>query len=171
MKKFFDSLSKGAETIGGFLMLAMTLIVFLQVVARYVVGHSLTWSEEMARYLFVYITFLGAGVLTYQKGHLFVEVIFNLWPQKIQRIVQLIIDVIGIVLTGWMIYSAVNLMQTSTMHKSTAMAIPMNYIALSVLIGGILMTLFAIYNIYDDIVKIVKGESAGDTPVEKEEQY
>lgn len=44
----------------------MILIVFLQVVARYVFGSSLSWSEEIARFLLVWTIFLAAG---YTLGH------------------------------------------------------------------------------------------------------
>lgn len=46
---------------------AISLILFAQVVARYV-GHSLSWSEEVGRYLLVWITFLGATV-AYKRAH------------------------------------------------------------------------------------------------------
>jgi TRAP-type C4-dicarboxylate transport system permease small subunit len=49
---------------------AMVVIIFTQVVFRYVIQQPLAWSEESARYLFVWATFLGASVAFYDKTNI-----------------------------------------------------------------------------------------------------
>jgi len=53
--------------------IAMTAIIFLQVIFRYFLLQSLSWSEEVARYLFVWLTFLGASVVARSRSHIMVE--------------------------------------------------------------------------------------------------
>ena len=50
----------------------MLFIIFLQVIFRYVLHHSLTFSEELARYLFVWTVFLGSAVVAKDNGHIVV---------------------------------------------------------------------------------------------------
>jgi TRAP-type C4-dicarboxylate transport system permease small subunit len=52
----------------------MLFIIFIQVICRYIFHHSLVFSEELARYLFVYTVFLGSAVLMRENGHIVVEV-------------------------------------------------------------------------------------------------
>ena len=158
MKKFYDKLTKTISLIGGLLVLAMTLIGLLQVVMRYIFNSPLTWTEELARYIFVYITFLGASVLLYERSHLFVEIIFNNLKPAVKRIVQLIIDIIVCGFSVFLIFSSRTAMFFQKGSHSTAMHIPMQYIGMSVMIGAILMTIVAVYNIVRDIQNLKGGE-------------
>jgi len=160
MKKALGVLEKGIEYIGGFFVLIMTLVILLQVIARFVFNSPFTWTEELARYLFVYITFLGAGLLVYQRSHLFVEIVFNLFPSTVKKVVQMIIDLIVAGFSAYVIRSAVSLMGTSATHKSTGMGLPMSFVSLSVLIGAVLMLFYSLYNIYLDF-KAFSGNNTG----------
>ena len=62
MLKFENALYNILKYCCGILILAMTLLIFWQVVCRYVMNNSLTWSEELGRYFFVWITFIGLPV-------------------------------------------------------------------------------------------------------------
>jgi len=57
--------------------LTMTLVVAVQVFFRYVMNHSLFWSEELARFLLVWLTFLGATSAYYRKVHPGVDFVFD----------------------------------------------------------------------------------------------
>ena len=53
----------------GLLSLTMTVVVVAQVFSRYLFNHSLFWSEELARYLLVWLTFLGSTVAYFRFAH------------------------------------------------------------------------------------------------------
>mgnify|MGYP003608844836 FL=1 len=76
----------------GFLIVgfvAMTLVIFLQVIFRYFLLQSLSWSEEVARYLFVWLTFLGASVVARSRSHITVESVVNrIKPESLRKGVQ-----------------------------------------------------------------------------------
>ena len=103
MKKIMDKLASCIETIGGIAILIMTLIVLLQIVMRYFFNSPLTWSEEIARYIFIYITFLGAGILVYERGHLFVEVLFNKIQGKSKNVLQFVLDLIVLIFSLYLL--------------------------------------------------------------------
>lgn len=67
LDRLFDRVLPGlaAALTGG-----MTVVVFLQVVARYVVQYPLPWSEELARYLFIWASLLGAAIAVHRGGHI-----------------------------------------------------------------------------------------------------
>jgi len=50
--------------------ITFTVLSFGQVIARYAFGHPITWTEEVCRYLFVWVVFVGAGVAERSRAHI-----------------------------------------------------------------------------------------------------
>ncbi len=71
--------------------LTMALVVAVQVFCRYVLNHSLFWSEELARYLLVWITFLGASCAYRRSSHPGVDVLYVRLPAAGRKIVRLLV--------------------------------------------------------------------------------
>ena len=59
----------------GFML--MTVIIFFQIIFRYALHESLSWSEELARYFFIWVTFLGASVAFHERTHINVDLFIN----------------------------------------------------------------------------------------------
>jgi TRAP-type C4-dicarboxylate transport system permease small subunit len=57
----------------GVLLVMMTFIVLLGVFYRYALGDPIFWIEEVSRYVFAYIVFLGAALSTHRRGHMAVD--------------------------------------------------------------------------------------------------
>lgn len=82
---------------------AMFLILLAQVIMRYVFSRPLTWSEEAARFIFVYVSFIGISYAYRQKGHIRMEVVVNLFPQAVRRGLEVLINLDTIALFCYMI--------------------------------------------------------------------
>jgi len=83
----------------------MVIFVFLNVVLRYMFNSGLAWSGEVARYLFVWIIFLGSVIAVKEQSHLGVDILvskLNLSVQKILYTVStvLIVGVLALALDG-----------------------------------------------------------------------
>ena len=59
--------------------LGMALLVAVQVFFRYALNHSIFWSEELARFLLIWLTFLGASVVYYRGVHASVDFFYSDW--------------------------------------------------------------------------------------------
>ena len=59
---------------------SLAFIVFLQFFTRYVLNDSLAWTEEIARYGLMWVTFIGGAMVTRSKTHIAVELLSNLMP-------------------------------------------------------------------------------------------
>jgi TRAP-type C4-dicarboxylate transport system permease small subunit len=70
MKRIIDRFFHGLKVIIALMMGAMVLLVFLNVVLRYAFNSGITVSEELARWLLVWITFIGAVVALRERQHL-----------------------------------------------------------------------------------------------------
>ncbi len=81
------------EYASGFFLLLITVLIIAQVFTRYVLNSSLTWSEELSTYCYVWSVFLGSSAIIYSDGHLkidFFEKKFSKKKQKFFRYLYLI---------------------------------------------------------------------------------
>ena len=64
-------------------LLAVTVtLTFIQVIMRYIFHNSLSWSEELARYLFLYLIWIGAAYAVKRESHLRIQIILSKIPSK-----------------------------------------------------------------------------------------
>ena len=73
------------EWLCGLLMTAITTIVFLQVISRYVLAYPWDWPEEFARMLFVWLALLGAVLALRRGGHFSIQAFVGLLPPGLRR--------------------------------------------------------------------------------------
>ena len=84
MKQFMDKLFRGIDYFTGILTGLMVLFVFLNVVLRIFFNSGLTWSEELSRYLFVFVTYIGAISAMRVNGHMVVDMLISKVPPQAQ---------------------------------------------------------------------------------------
>lgn len=98
---------KFMEVFSALILGGMTLFIFAQVLARYVFKSPLAWSEEGARFMFIWMTFI-AGYVGARKGqHIGVELIQNLFPESIKAGMKVLCDLISIGFLSWYCFTAV----------------------------------------------------------------
>jgi len=57
------------EILGAILLFIMLVLVSVQVITRYIFNNPISWTEEMARFILVWITFIGAAISLKQNQH------------------------------------------------------------------------------------------------------
>ncbi len=70
----------------------LAFIVFLQFFTRYILNDSIAWTEEIARFLLIGVTFIGSIMATRKQSHIAVEFIYRWIPRTGRRIAQTVID-------------------------------------------------------------------------------
>lgn len=130
IRKIFDKISKAidaGESLVCFILLAVTVVIgFAQVLCR-VLHAALPWSEELLRYCFVWLTFMGAGLGIGAGTHLSVEFFAGLFPKKAQRILAAFAMILVLLFCNQVFLKGVIVVKTAVMThmKSSAMRIPM----------------------------------------------
>lgn len=114
---------------------AMFLILLAQVIMRYVFSRPLTWSEEAARFIFVYVSFIGISYAHRQKGHIRMEVVVNLFPQAVRRGLEVLINLGTIALFCYMIPFSFRFIGIQAGVKATATHIPMSIVYTALPLG------------------------------------
>ena len=127
------------------LMAVMTIDVLWGVFTRYVMGNQASWSEELARFLLIWIGILGAGYAAGQKAHLAIDLLAPNLNEKGQQQLKIGIDLIVAVFAllvmviggGRLIYISQTLGQLSP-----ALQIPMWIVYSVVPLGGLLVVFY-----------------------------
>jgi TRAP-type C4-dicarboxylate transport system permease small subunit len=85
LDRISHGLNEVVKYLAAVLLGSMTVIVFLQVLFRYVLNHPLDWSEELGSFAFVWMSLLGASIGLYRNEHPRLDLIVNLFPSKTQK--------------------------------------------------------------------------------------
>ncbi len=86
-----DRLVKALEILCGLLVAMIVLLVFTQVLARYVLNASMAWNEEATRLLFIYVIFFGFVVAVRTGRNLHVEVLVDCLPAGPRRWLRILV--------------------------------------------------------------------------------
>ena len=150
MKKFLENFEGYCCVV--FLM-AMSIILFVQVVFRFVLHAALPWSEEASRYLLVWTSFIGGAYGVRLGAHIGVEAFTLLLPKKAQKVLNLFVLVVSTVVCCVILKYGIDIVSTqlSKGQLSPAMRIPMGYMYAAIPVG---MVFFIIRHIEEIIVEI-----------------
>lgn len=134
----------GTETVVALLMAVMVGTIVLQVFYRFVLGNPLSWSEELARYVFVWITFLGAAVAYRHGGHIVVETLVVLLPRRLQRALAWLVDALMVVALIVLLVQGMGIVQVNSNVEATMLQIPMSWVYASVPTSAALMLAYQV---------------------------
>lgn len=124
----------------GSLAAAMVTVIFLQVIFRYALQNSLSWSEELGRYLFVWVSMMGASIAVQKKTHFGLELIQKALPQRMRNLLMIFISLCMLVFCIVLCIEGTIFVLNTFDHTSSAMDLPMPWIYTSLPIAGTLMT-------------------------------
>lgn len=124
-------------------MTAAVLLLFVNVVLRYIFGYAIPWAEEVTRYTLLWTVFVGAGVIAREGAHVSMEAFYNIWPGKIKRTGFLLINLFCIFTLSVIFYLGIGIvkMVAETGQISEAAAIPMWLIYGAFPVGSLLIIL------------------------------
>jgi TRAP-type C4-dicarboxylate transport system permease small subunit len=100
-----QALNRRVKTVVCVMGMTMALVVAIQVVSRYVFNHSLFWSEELARFLLIWLSFLGATVAYCHGAHPGVDSLVRRLPEQWRTGAALVSCLAGAVLFTVMVVS------------------------------------------------------------------
>lgn len=138
MKGLLVFLNKMDDYFLNFSVALMGLVLFLQIVMRYVFNHPLIWSEEMARYLFIWMAFIGVGYGVKYDLHIKMEAFLALFSKKVQQVVIILTEVVAIIFMGLVLFPSIQFAIHTGHVPSSAMGIQMYWVYSAFPVGLIL---------------------------------
>jgi TRAP-type C4-dicarboxylate transport system permease small subunit len=148
LKKILNNIE---EIIASGFIIVTTVLVVINVFMRYFLKTGLYWSEEVATASFVWAVFIGA-VAGYKKGkHIGVDILVNLLPASIQKVVVIVVDLVLILLNGYMTYLAVVFISLSYIKPTAVLGISSAYISSALLVSFTWVTIYSVIFLVRDI--------------------
>ncbi|WP_394140577.1 TRAP transporter small permease [Vibrio chagasii] len=126
-----------------FLLIAFTSILFMQIIARELFGHSISWSEESAVYLFVWFVFFGASRAIRIGAHNRIDFQYKYLPRKMVTSFKIVSELSWLVFNLYFFYLSYDFVfnKMNLYWKSQTIGIPMKMIYMIMPIAFFLMTL------------------------------
>ncbi|MBO1001823.1 TRAP transporter small permease [Pseudogracilibacillus auburnensis] len=161
--KYLNAIKKGIEYITSkvlvLMFMVMLLLVIIQVLYRYVLHIPIPWAEELARYLFTWLIFLGASLTSAKDEHLAITVFRDLIPVKYREFIIIVIDTIILVFLYILMIKSIDLVGQVKSTKTPVLQISMAFPYMSILVGSASMFIHTLINIIGRMMKIVKPDS------------
>lgn len=161
LKKVFHIYDTLLKWIIAIVVGALAIIVFAQVISRYVFSSPLSWSEELAWVLFTQVVFLAAPLVILEKKAIAVDIIQQFLSRKVLRYLNVLITVISFVffcflaVGGWS-FAIANMHQTTT-----ALRIPMGRLYTIIPVSSVMMAINCLRSGLDDFLNISAEKKEG----------
>jgi TRAP-type C4-dicarboxylate transport system permease small subunit len=156
MKTFRHILDRTLERTLVVLMLVMVLNVLWQVFTRFILGAPATFTEELARYVLIWVGMLGAAYVAGKKMHLSIDFVTGKMTGKLKYWTEIFIQaciflfgLFGMVIGGvYLVYLTLYLEQTSA-----ALQLPLGYVYIVIPVSGLLIMYFAATSLFEYIAQ------------------
>jgi TRAP-type C4-dicarboxylate transport system permease small subunit len=112
--------------------IVMIIVTLAQVVFRYAVAAPLPWSEELARYCFVWIVFLGGAVGLSRGIHLGVDLLVNTLPPRLRRAMDALTSLLIGAFAVVVIYASLPVLNMNMFQRSPALGLQMSYVYIAI---------------------------------------
>jgi TRAP-type C4-dicarboxylate transport system permease small subunit len=156
MLKAFDRVLDWITAIVKYVMLVQASMIFViicfAVFTRYLLNYVPSWSEEVPRYLLVWISYLGAALAVKYKEHISLDVFFNLMPVRARQVGHLILNVLIGTVGVIMLVFGIGLVRQFGDDLMEAIAVKNIWFYLAMPISGGLMVLFIIQDTWKGIL-------------------
>jgi TRAP-type C4-dicarboxylate transport system permease small subunit len=153
-RSLLRSIRKATESAIVLLFAALVIVVFFQVVARYVFNSPPAWSEELARFLQVWIILLTSPLCIRKGSHLAVDYLDGRLGQPARRLIEIAVGLLVSLYVAVVTVSGIRLLTAGRFQVSPAIGIPMSLIYVVIPLSGMLMLLESLVGTW----KLIRGE-------------
>ncbi len=164
LRIMIDRTQRATKILLGIVLASFMTIVFAQTISRYVFHSSIWWSEEISRYLFIWLIMLGVNVAIYQREMLRLELLEILLPKRVKDILAIMVDILSLaVVIGLLYCSILYYIDLGSNQIAPTLGIQMRYVVLCLPIGMVLSIVTEVLVLVDHIREFVNknGEKEG----------
>ena len=162
MKKLLDAVQIIIEMFSRILIGGIVAIIFYAVIMRYVFHRPPAWSEELSRFLFIWMIMLGAVLVTREQSHIQITFLVNLLPERLRFLLSNFTRLLMIAFCWVMIQQGLKIYPIVAEASSPSFGISMGWLYLAIPVGGMLMGLYVLEWMVKSIVARWRGSSSGE---------
>ncbi len=158
LQKLNDILEKILLICGIISFLGLICVVILQIITRLWLPFPISWTEEVSRFLFLYIVAFVAPVALRNRELVFVDMLVTSFPKIVQSVLGVIIDILILVLSAVIFWTSRTYMLLGVGQIAPATLLPMYIPYASMMIMSLFLSLFSFVNLIGSIVEFKKGD-------------
>ena len=117
----------------------LAFVVFYQVFTRYVLNDAAGWTEEIARYLLIAVTFLGGAMAVRRNTHIQVDFVYRFLPRAPGRVLSLLVDAVRVAFFGYAVWLTWLLLDRIGSQRMAVVELPIGLVFGAMLLGFALM--------------------------------
>ena len=143
-------------------LVVTVLIIFMQIVMRSLFNASLSWSEELARYIFIWQIWLGMSIGLRDNKHINVEILFKYVHGRSEKAIKILATLLAIFMCGFLVWFGAK-MTNNAMNRnslSAAMRIPLWIVYLSLPFSSLVTGLRYIHLLSEQVKNFNAEEAA-----------
>lgn len=138
IKRFTEISQKATGIILGLILASFMTIIFLQVIGQYF-NFSIWWSEEISRYLFLWLIMLGVNISIYKRDMLRLEILDTMLPKRAREVTDLVVDILSLIFISALLYCSILYIKDLGPNQiAPTLRIQMRYVVFCLPIGMIL---------------------------------
>ncbi len=149
--RIFARLCRGIEVLCGLVLALMTGVIGLLVFTRNFLGYSYSWSEEMTRFLLIWLSLLGAAVITYRNDHIRFDFLAGYLSDRFARGLGIVLNILIIAFLVLLLVQSWDVALARSATRSPALSLPLTVPYLAIPISTALMVFACALNIARDI--------------------
>lgn len=146
--RLVNSLMRRLEAVIGVILALMVILVFGNVVLRYGFNSGITVSEEVSRYLFIWLTFIGAVIAMHEHAHLGVDSLLRVLPRKGKLFCVVVSDLLMLAAVGLLFHGSWTQTVINMSTKSPVSEVPLALIYVAGLVASVMMGVLILRNLY-----------------------
>lgn len=163
MKRMIDGIIRVQQVIAFVLIVVVVGATFLQVVARFIFDSPFAWTDELARFGYVWMTFIAAGAVMGLRSHLTVEVGDKKLPTMVKSAMNIFAMLVVIGCCAALASGSLGMLGDRAGGHSTALGLPLSIFYGVVWVSIILIGFHALVNLIQLIIIMLKpGDSTSD---------
>ncbi|QGH36014.1 TRAP transporter small permease subunit [Gracilibacillus salitolerans] len=153
MRTFNQAVNHIEEGFAVVSMIIASILIFVQVVLRYLFNFSLIWSEEAARFLIIWLILVGSSIAVREKGHATVDALVAFLPPAGKKLFSVFANLAGIAFCLILIWAGSEMVSSVVElgNVTPALGVPMAIPYLSVPVGGGLMLFRFLQLLFTDV--------------------
>lgn len=145
MKKLYQLLSRLFENLSTFFLVCILITVILQVFFRYVARMVVPWTEEFARYLCIWMVFMGVAAAVAKEAHIRVTFIIKLIPEKVRSGFELFSFGVVFLFNLIIFLGSIELMKLNWGQQAVTFPVSVGVLYLAIAVSSFFILLFLIF--------------------------
>lgn len=153
---FLETISTKINTIAEWICVISSVALFstlnIGVFSRYILNSPVIWSEEVARFLMIWLAFVGSSVVFRRRELVNFQFFLNILPHKVFKVVTIFIQIAVLLFLVGFLKIGIGSMELFKKSTASATQISLFWPALGLIVGGVFMLVHSLCFLFNDLV-------------------